>query len=131
MAFGTGTVVTNTGRSMLIDRLKSNPITFTSGPKMMAMGVGATGANRTAAVTDIALSSEIETRTSGVEQSTTTTVFNDTYEVTGAISASSLRNVDEAGLFDSSNNMFTSATFTPFTLNPGDSINFTWLVQLV
>ena len=41
-------------------------------PKYIAMGVGATGAGRTAAVGDTALSTEVETRTAGTGSTVTT-----------------------------------------------------------
>lgn len=62
-AFGEATVVTNKGKAMFADRLRTSPGTFTTSPKFLAMGVGATGAARTAAAGDTALSTEVETRT--------------------------------------------------------------------
>ena len=49
MAFGAATVVTNKGKAMLADRLRTTPATYTTSPKYVGMGVGATGAARTAA----------------------------------------------------------------------------------
>jgi hypothetical protein len=96
------------------------------------MGVGATGAARTAVAADTALSSAVETRTSGTESVVTTTQTGDTYQSVGIITATTTRAVDEAGLFDASStgNMFTSATFPVINLNNGDSISFTHKVQL-
>lgn len=133
MAFGAGTVVTNKGKAMLADRLRAAPGTYTVSPHFMAMGVGATGAGRTAAITDTALSTQVESRTSGTESAVTTTVAGDTYQCAGAITASAARNVDEFGLFDaaSSGNMGFSATFTVIPLaNAGDAIIFTAKIQL-
>lgn len=132
MPFGTATVVTNKGKAMLADRVGTTPGTYTTAPKFCAMGVGATGAARTAAAADTALSSEVETRTSGTESRVTTTQTGDTYQVLGTISASATRAVDEAGLFDASSggNMFTSATFPVINLASGDSIQYTHKVQL-
>lgn len=132
MPFGTATVVTNKGKAIFADRVRTTPGTYTAAPKFCAMGVGATGAARTAAAGDTALSSEVETRTSGTESAVTTTQTGDTYQVVGTITASATRSVDEAGLFDATTvgNMFTSATFAVVSLNNGDSIQFTWKVQL-
>jgi hypothetical protein len=132
MAFGTATVVTNKGKAMLADRVRTSPGTYTTSPKFCAMGVGATGAARTAVAADTALSTEVESRTSGTESVVTTSQTGDTYQVVGTITATSGRSVDEAGLFDASStgNMFTSATFSVISLNNGDSIAFTWKTQL-
>lgn len=117
---------------MFADRIRTTPGTYTTSPKFCAMGTGATGAARTAVNADTALSTEVETRTSGTESVTTTTVTNDTYQVVGTITATSGRSVDEAGLFDavSTGNMFTSATLNVITLVSGDSIQWTWQVKV-
>jgi hypothetical protein len=83
MAFGTATVVTNKGKAMFADRIMGTPGTYTNAPKHVAIGVGATGADRTAAAADTALSSEVETRTSGTESTQTTSVTGDTYRGDG------------------------------------------------
>lgn len=131
MAFGTGTVVTNKGKAMLMDRVRTSPGTYTTAPKFCAMGTGATGAARTAVAADTALSTEVESRTSGTESVVTTTQTGDTYQVQGTQTATATRAIDEAGLFDASSagNMFTSATFSVINLSNGDSIQFTWKVQ--
>lgn len=130
-AFGVATVVTNKGKAMFADRLRTSPGTYTTSPKFLAMGTGATGAARTAVAADTALSTEAETRTSGTESTVTTTQTNDTYQVTGTQTATAERKVDEAGLFDASTsgNMFASATLNVDTLLNGDSITWTWKVQ--
>lgn len=132
MPFGTATVITNVGKAMFADRLRTTPATYTNPPKYVAMGVGATGAARTAVVGDTALSSEVESRTSGTESVQTTTTTGDTHQVVGTVTASATRAVDEAGLFDasSSGNLFLSATFAVINLANGDSIQFTFKSQL-
>lgn len=122
------TVVTNKGKAMFADRVRTTPGTYTTSPKFCAMGTG----THTAAATDTALTTEVETRTSGTESVVTTTQTNDTYQVVGTITATAGRVVIEAGLFDavSTGNMFTSADFASVTLSTGDSIQFTWKVQL-
>lgn len=131
MPFGTATVVTSKGKAMTADRVRATPATYTASPHWVAMGVGATGAGRTAAVGDTALSTEVETRAVGTESVVTVTVTGDTYQVAGTIAATATRAVDESGLFDqlaAGGNMFTSATFPVVNLASGDSIAFTWKV---
>lgn len=132
MPFGTATVVTNKGKASLADRWRTTPATYTVSPKFMGMGVGATGAGRTAAVGDTALSTEVETRTTGTESVVTTSVTGDTEQCVGTITASGARSVDEFGLFDASSagNMCFSATFTIISLASGESIQFTAKTQL-
>lgn len=132
MPFGTATVVTNKGKAIIADRIRTSPGTYTTSPKYCGMGTGATGAGRTAAATDTALTTEVETRAAGTESTVTTTNTGDTYQVQGTQTATASRAVDEAGLFDASStgNMFTSATFPVVNLNNGDSIQETWKTQL-
>lgn len=133
MAFGVATILTSVGKKMIADRIRTTPGTYTTSPKFVAAGVGATGAARTAVVGDTALSSELaEGRTSGTESVVTTNIANDTYQVTGTVTATGTRACDEGGLFDasSSGNMFTSATYNVINLVSGDSIAFTWKVAI-
>lgn len=132
MAFGVATVVTNKGKAMLADRLRASPGTYTNPPKYCAMGTGATGAGRTAVAADTALTTEVETRTSGTESVVTTSVTGDTYQVTGTITATATRAVDEFMLNDasSSGNMGLSATLNVINLVSGDSIAWTAKIQL-
>jgi hypothetical protein len=97
-------------------------------PKFIGMGVGATGAGRTAAAGDTALSTEVESRTSGASSQVTQTQTNDTYQLTGTVTATATRAVDEAGTFDASTvgNIDISATFAVVNLSNGDSIAFTF-----
>jgi hypothetical protein len=132
MPFGAATVITTIGKAMFADRVRTTPATYSNAPKYVAMGVGATGAARTAVVGDTALSSEVESRTSGTESIVTTSTTGDTYQVVGTVTASASRAVDEAGLFDASStgNLFLSATFNVVNLSNGDSIQFTFKAQL-
>jgi hypothetical protein len=133
MPFGTAQVVTTKGKAMLADRLQTTPTTYTTSPKFLGMGVGATAAARTAVAADTALSSEVETRTTGTTSNATITTTGDTFQVIGTITASATRSVDELGLFDasSSGNMGVSATFAVIPLSLGDGIQFTVKVQIV
>jgi hypothetical protein len=123
--FGTATVLTNLGKQTSANRQQTTPTK--NPPKFIGMGVGATGAARTAAAADTALSTEVETRASGTESIVTTTVTNDTYQTVGTITATATRAVDEAGTFDASTTgtLVVSATFPVINLASGDSIQFT------
>lgn len=132
MPFGTGTVLTNKGRGMLMDRLRTTPATYTAGgPKYTAVGTGATAAGRTAAAADTALSTEVETRAAGTESTVTTSVVGDTYQTVGTTTFTATRVVDEAGCFDASSggNMAVSVTATAATYNSGDSLQQTFKIQ--
>lgn len=124
MPFAAATVVTNIGKAMFADRMRTSPGTYTTSPKFVGIGVGATGAARTAAAADTALTTPVESRTSGTESTVTTTNANDTYQVSGTVTATAPRAVDEGGLFDaaSAGNMAVSWTQLVDNLNTGDSI---------
>ena len=118
---------------MFADRVGTTPATYTTPPKWIAVGVGATGAARTAAVGDTALSTEVETRAVGTESRVTTTVTGDTYQSQGTIAMTNTRAIDESGLFDqlaAGGNMGTSATLNVISLLNGDSLQLTWKVQV-
>lgn len=129
MAFGTATVLTNSGKRTSADRQQTTP---TRNPlKFIGMGTGATGAARTAVAADTALSTEVETRASGTESIVTTTNTSDTYQTVGTQTATSSRSVDEAMTFDASSagNAGVSATFAVISLSSGDSIQWTVKTQ--
>lgn len=138
MSFGPNTCLTNTGRAMTADRVRTTPATYTKAPVWNAMGKGATGAARTADVTNVNLTTETEQRGAGTESIVTSSVIGDTYRNVGLIIATtacstSAQSIDEAGLFDASSsgggNMFASATFPVQSLNPADSLQLTWTVK--
>lgn len=132
MAFGVATVMTNKGFAITADRLRTSPGTYTTAPKWIAAGTGATAAARTAVAADTVLSTELgEGRTVGTESTVTTTQTGDTYQSTGTVTATGTRACDEGGLFDALTvgNMFTSATYNVISLVSGDSIVFTWKVK--
>lgn len=130
MPFGTATVVTNVGKGIAAKRMVGATPTQAE-PNFVGIGVGATGAARTAAVTDTALTTPVESRVAGTSSTVTTTNTNDTYQTVSTITATAARSVDEAGLFDASTagNMFVSATFAVVNLASGDSIQLTAKVQ--
>lgn len=132
MAFGVATVLTNKGAALFADRARTSPATYTTSPKFIGVGTGATGAARTAVVGDTALTTEVESRASGTESTVTTTVTGDTYQSQGTVSITGTRALDESGLFDASTsgNMATSATYNVINLLSGDSIQLTWKVKI-
>jgi len=125
------TVLCNTGLSIITNRIKGSG----TEPAYFAIGTGATGAARTAAVTDTTLSSQSGSRVApgaGVTTAQATTdKTNDTYRVIGSVTAGSTLTYDEIGLFDASTsgNMFVSATITPISVIAGDTVQFTIKVK--
>lgn len=102
--------------------------TYAASPKFVAIGTG----SHTAATTDTALTTEVETRTSGTVSLATTTVTGDTYQVVGLVTATAGRVVIEAGLFDASStgNMFFTATFSAINLSTNDTITLTFKTKV-
>lgn len=131
MPFAAGVAFTHKGKAITADRLRTSPGTYTTAPKYIGMGVGATGATRTAAAADTALSTEVESRTSGTESTATTSQTGDTYQTVGTVTATATRAVDEAGTFDasSSGNLAVSITHTVVNLASGDAIQYTIKTQ--
>lgn len=120
------TLVVNKGKEIIVDRIMGAG----TEPKFIAWGTGA----GTAAAADTTLFTEgPEARTTGTSSKVTTTTTNDTYQVTGTVTATGTRAVTNAGLFDvvtsSSGNMFVKGDFTTVNLSNGDSIAFTIKVQ--
>jgi len=133
MAFAVATVLTNKGKAGFADRVRLTPATYTTCPKWIAVGTGATGAARTAVAADTALTTEVETRAVGTESVVTTTQTGDTYQSLGTVSITDTRAIDESGLFDqlaAGGNMYTSATLNVINLLNGDSLQLTWKVQI-
>ena len=120
------TAVVNKGRDILTNRI----IGSGTEPKYVAMGTGTTAV----ALTDTALGGEVESRTTGTSSRTTTSTTNDTYQVTGTVTATASRTIGEAGLFDQSalgGNLFVRGVLaSTISLSSGDSIAFTFTVQV-
>jgi hypothetical protein len=119
------TVITNVGKATYNNRLKGTG----TEPSYVAWGTGA----GTAAITDTTLFTEsAESRVAGTSSVTTTTTTDDTYQVTGTITASAGRTITNAGLFDASTsgNLFLKGDFTGVALLTGESIAFTFKSQL-
>lgn len=131
MAFGAATVLTNKGKAITADRVRTTPATYTVSPKFVGCGTGATGAARTAVAADTALTTEVESRTSGTESVVTTTQTGDTYQVVASITMTGTRAVDEVMSNDaaSTGNIFVSATHAVINTLSGDSIQYTIKTQ--
>lgn len=132
MAFGTATVLTNTGKALSASQVAG---TTSTPPKYIALGSGATGGARTAVVADTVLTTEYTgaARATGTVSIVTTTQTGDTFQTAGTITAAGTVAVDEAGLFtvltSSTGSMAVSATFPVVTLLAGDSILITAKIQ--
>jgi hypothetical protein len=127
MAFGTATVVTTIGKAIAAKRhIGATPAQLE--PLYVGIGVGATGAARTAVVGDVALSTAVESRVAGTPSNVTVTTANDTFQVVGTVTATASRAVDEAGTFDAAaaGQMDISATFPVVNLLDGDSLQLTF-----
>ena len=114
------TVVTNAGRALVTNRLKGSG----TEPNYLGWGTGTT----TAAATDTALeTTSAEARVAGVSSRETTTVANDTYQVTGTITSESSQTISEVALFDASTsgNCFIHGDFSGVPVANQESIAFT------
>lgn len=93
-------VVTAKGREIIVGRMQGSTPTQAE-PKNV--GWGAPSTEFTAASTDVAPFSESsEARVAGTSSTVTTTTTNDTYQVTGTLTASATRAITEVFLSDSS-----------------------------
>ncbi len=118
------TVYTHAGKAITTNRIKGAG----TEPLHVAWGTGA----GTAAAADTTLFTEsAEARTAGTSTQQTTTQTNDTYQVIGTITATAVRAITNAGLFDaaSAGNLFMKGDFATINLASGDSIQFTCKVQ--
>ena len=118
-------VLTNTGKAKMIDGVYGTALTA---PTYIGWGTGTTAA----AAADTALTTaSAEARTNGTKAKTTTSVTNDTYQVTRTVTSTSSQTIAEAGLFDASTagNMYVHGVFTGMALGNGDSIAFTFTIQ--
>lgn len=101
---------------------------YTSRAKYIGWG---TGSGQGATSTDLATAAD-ESRTDGTSSQQTTTTTNDTYRVTGTITATGTRAITEVGVFDgagtgnppSGANLAVYGDFTVINLASGDSIQF-------
>jgi hypothetical protein len=114
------TVYANAGKDITTNRLKA------AGTEPTFIGWG-TGAG-TAAITDTTLFTEsAEARVNGTSARATTTVTNDTWRLTGTLTASAARPNSNAGCFDATTagNHFVKGDNASTTLASGESIAYT------
>jgi hypothetical protein len=105
-------------------------VAYTTLPKYLQWGTG-TGAAASANV--VTTTTTTESRTTGSASQQTTTQTNDTYRVTGTITALGTRAITEVGVFDAvgsgspptGGNMCIYGDFTVINLATSDSIAFT------
>lgn len=97
------TVVTSKGREIIVGRMQGATPTQAE-PKVVGWGQAPPNSFvGTAAVTDVAPFDEAsEARVTGTSSTVTTTTTNDTYQVTGTITAGGAKTIDEVFLSDSS-----------------------------
>lgn len=109
-------------------------VAYASVPKYLQWGTGSAAAASANAVTT---TSTTESRTTGSASQVTTTQTNDTFQVTGTITAAGARAITEVGLFDAAGtgspptggNMCVYGDFSVINLATNDSIAFTVKVQ--
>ena len=129
MAFAAGAVITSEGKAIEAARMVANTQVV---PSFMGFGTGATGAARTAAVGDVALSTQSGSRISSTVTNTTTSVTGDTFTAVATYTAAGSVSIDEIGLFDAASGtdkMFVSVTLTPVGLAATDTLQYTINVQ--
>jgi hypothetical protein len=112
--------------------LNNRVIQAGTAPKNIGWGIGTAAA----AVGDTALGTESAPTTSGgrtvgTETRVTLTQTNDTYQVTGTVTAGSTLAITEAALFDAvtAGNMLMRAVFSAVNVVSGDSIAFTFQLK--
>lgn len=109
-------------------------VAYASVPKYIQWGEGTGAAASANAVT---AGNTTEARTSGTASQVTTSVTNDTFQVTGTITAAGTRAITEVGVFDAAGsgspptggNMCIYGDFSAINLAASDSIAFTIKVQ--
>lgn len=111
------TVVTRKGREVFTGRMIGSSPTQAE-PKVLAWGLNAAGVDSyTAAQTDVGMFDEsAEARVTGTSSQTTTTTTNDTYQVTGTMTATASRSICEAALVDSTTQPAVGAVATGATI---------------
>jgi hypothetical protein len=111
-------VFTNAGKAAA-----SAAIVAASAMKYLGWG---TGSGQTASSNDLAAAAA-EARSAGSMSQVTSSVTNDTVQITGTITAAGSRAITEVGVFDAltSGNMDLYGDFAVINLGAGDSIAFT------
>lgn len=127
------TVIVNVGQAIPPNRMLGSG----TEPKNIGWGTaaGTAAVANTTLFTETALdlSTTSGTRPAGTSSRVTTTLTNDTYQVTGTLTASGAGTVTNAGLFDGttigSDILYLKGDFTGIGLASGDSIAFTFKVK--
>ncbi len=130
------TVITNAGQVIPSGRMIGSTPSQAE-PKYIGWGTGAGTAavGNTTLFTETALdlSTTSGTRATGTSSQVTTTLTNDTYQVTGTLTATGAGTVTNAGLWDNatigSGTLYLKGDFTGIVLASGDSIAFTIKVK--
>lgn len=120
-------LVTNKGK----DNVTAAWHAYASRPLYLQWGVGSGQGATSNALADT--TGTTEARTAGTSSQQTTTVTNDTFQVTGTITAAGSRAITEVGLFDAAGsgspptggNMDVYGDFSVINLSTNDSIAFT------
>lgn len=124
------TAFTNAGAAIVTNRITQAG----TAPKNIGWGTGTTTAavGQTALVTEAAPTTS-GGRTVGTESRVTTDQTNDTYQVTGTVTAGSSLAITEAGLFDAttSGNMLIRSDYSAVNVVSGDSISYTFKLKFV
>ena len=105
-------------------------VAYASLPKYLQWG---TGSGAAASANVVTTTTTTEARTTGTATQVTTTQTNDTYQVTGTITAAGARAITEVGVFDAvgsgspptGGNMDIYGDFSVINLATSDSIAFT------
>ena len=120
-------VVTNKGLDIIASRIKG----IGTEPLYIAWGSGA----GVAAITDtILFGEESEARVAGISQITTISVADDTYMVSGSMTADADKIITNWGLFDAliAGNLLAHESVSPgLAISLGQSIAFTFRIQIL
>lgn len=117
----TTTVLTNTGKRIVMHRLKGDA--GWNVPQYLGWGTGA----GTAAPTDTTLFTEAsEARVACTLAILTTSTTEDTFQALGTLTASGAKTITNAGIFDASTggNLFLKASHDGIPLDANDSIQY-------
>lgn len=119
-------VVTNVGKGIFTGQMLT-----TASAKTTYVGWG-TGAGTAAATSTTLFVEAAETRVAVTTTQQLTTTANDTFQAVGTITASGAKTITNAGIFDAltTGNLVALGDFTGVALNNGDSIAFTFKIQL-
>ena len=120
-------IVTNVGLKIIANRIKGN----LTEPLNIAWGTGTTAP----AATDTALAVEDTSpgysRVAGVTSIVSVSATEDTYQVSGSLTAQAALDITEWGLFDSANNLLCREVLNPgYSLSIGGILNFVFKIQM-